>query len=402
MELHFARRTERMQSSAIRELLKVTEQAGMISFGGGLPAPGCFPLDAVKHAFASILDGEQACDALQYSSTEGHLPLRELITKIMKNNGSHASPEEILITNGSQQALDLLAKVFIDPGDVILVENPTYLGALQAFSSYEPWFAAVDCDASGMIPDALETSLKYFKPKLLYLAPTFQNPTGRTMPVERRIQILQLIKEHNILLIEDDPYYELYYSTGKTPPFKALDHSRQIIYLSTFSKTLAPAFRLGWVAADTSIIQRLVQAKQGSDLNSGALVQRAVTTLMSNPLLDSHLDHLRSEYRLRRDAMLDAMKRYFPSEVQWNHPDGGMFLWVELPSHMDSGALLPEAIEQGVTYVPGNAFFAVKAADNCLRLNFSNASLDEIERGIERLGSIFRRHIGKQAVRFMV
>lgn len=393
MKTVFAERTRNMKSSAIRELLKVTERPEIISFGGGLPAPGCFPVAEVKNAFDRVLDGTDAADALQYSTTEGYLPLRRVIVNIMASQGCPVSEDAILITNGSQQALDLLGKVLIDPGDVILVENPTYMGALQAFNSYEPQYEAVDSDQHGMVPEALEKILDRCQPKMAYLAPTFQNPTGRTMTADRRIRVMEILNRHGVLLVEDDPYYELYYNGQRPRPLKALDKTEGVVYLSTFSKTLAPAFRLGWAAASPSIIERLVQAKQGSDLNSGALVQRAMTLLMTGPELYGHLEKLRREYRLRRDAMLAAMADFFPPGVAWSRPEGGMFVWVELPSAVDTERLLPDAVDLGVAYVPGNAFFAVEPCSNCMRLNYSNASPEEIREGIRRLGALFARHL---------
>lgn len=402
MDYCFAHRTRAMKSSAIRDLLKAAEQPGLISFGGGLPAPGCFPREAVQLAFNEILDGSKAFDALQYSATEGYLPLRKIIQGIMSTGSCTTSIDEILITSGSQQALDLLGKVFINPGDLILVENPTYLGALQAFNSYEPWYVAVATDGEGMIPEALESILSQCQPKLAYLAPTFQNPTGRTMSPDRRRRILELLQGHQVILVEDDPYYELYYSGNRSMPIKSLDRENSVVYLSTFSKTLAPAFRLGWAVAGTEIIERLVQAKQGCDLNSGALVQMAAASVMASPSMSGHLDKLRREYKLRRDAMLNALEEFFPSGAHWNHPEGGMFVWLELPEAFDTSVLLPGALQQGVAYVPGEAFFAADPARNCMRLNFSNASPREIREGIKRLSRLLPAVIPAQSKGYVV
>ncbi|MCL6478895.1 MAG: PLP-dependent aminotransferase family protein [Peptococcaceae bacterium] len=398
MEYAFAGRVKQMQSSAIREILKVTESPDIISFAGGLPAPEMFPVKQIRQAFDRVL-GEEGASALQYSTTEGYLPLREYIAAAMREKGVSAGPEEVLITSGSQQGLDLLAKLFIDPGDTVIVESPSYLGAIQVFRSYQARFEAVPADEGGIVVEALERAIRNRRPKFIYLTPTFKNPTGVTMTPERRRAVAGLLEKYEVPLIEDDPYGELRYLGEPVPPLKAYDRSGRVIYLSTFSKTVAPGLRLAWIVADPGLMAKLVLGKQGADLHTGTLVQRAVYRYLADNDVSGHIVAIRGEYGRRRDAMISAMEREFPAGVTWTKPEGGMFLWVTLPPRLDATLLLPEAVAGKVAYVPGAPFFPDGSGQNCLRLNYSNSTVPLIEEGIGRLAALFSRRLSGAAAR---
>lgn len=389
MDYNFAARVSHMESSVIREILKVTERPEVISFAGGMPAPEMFPLKEIREAFSSVLQGDDA-SALQYSTTEGYPPLREYIAARMREKRVEAGPDNILITNGSQQALDLLAKLFIDPGDIVLVEKPSYLGAIQTFRSYQAGFLSVPTDKCGIDVDALELAIKKNNPKIIYLTPTFKNPTGVTMSLERRRAVARLLERYGVPLIEDDPYGDLRYSGEPLPPIKSFDDSGRVIYLSTFSKTIAPGLRLGWIAANRELIRKLVLAKQGTDLHTGTLVQRAVHRYLEVSDISGHVLAIRREYGLRRDIMLEEMRQNFPPGISRTKPDGGMFLWVTMPENFDTIKLLDRAIEENVAYVPGAPFYTDREGLNTMRLNFSNSTPDQIKSGIRRLARLFK------------
>lgn len=392
MDYAFAGRVKQMESSAIREILKITDQPGIISFAGGLPAPEMFPLEEIRRAFDGEL-GSGDASSLQYSTTEGYLPLREYIAGVMGDRGVKAGPGEVLLTNGSQQGLDLLAKLFIDPGDLVVVENPSYLGAIQVFRSYQANFAAVPTDSGGIQAEALEKILRHRRPKLIYLTPTFKNPTGVTLDQERRRAVADLSEKYEVPLIEDDPYGELRYSGDPVPPVKSFDRCGRVIYLSTFSKTVAPGLRLGWVVAERNLMSKLVLAKQGTDLHTGTLVQRGIYRYLTGSDVSGHIGAIRREYGRRRDAMISAMRETFPAGTAWTEPEGGMFLWVTLPPRLDATQLLKEAIAEKVAYVPGAPFFVAGGGQNCLRLNFSNSLPSRIEDGIGRLARLLARNL---------
>lgn len=394
LHYEFAERVNRMQSSAIREILKIAENPEIISFAGGLPAPELFPLADIRAAFDQVLSSGDT-SSVQYSTTEGYLPLREHITEIMERRGIQCPPDRVLTTNGSQQALDLVAKLFINKGDLVAVENPTYLGALQVFDSYQAAYAAIDSDEFGIMPDALEKVLAERKPKLIYLTPTFKNPTGTTLPLERRQAVCHLLARYRVPLIEDDPYTEIRFNGTFVPTLKSMDRSGCVIYLSSFSKTVAPGLRMGWIAAEPEIISTLVKAKQAADLHTSSLVQQALYQYLTNSDVSAHIDNIRTAYGARRNLMIDAIKRHFPPGVHWTEPDGGMFLWITLPGELDTTTILPEAVDLKVAYVPGSPFFANGGGENCMRLNFSNASPDMIESGVERLAVLFSKKLTK-------
>ena len=376
-----------MKSSAIRELLKLTEEPDVISFAGGLPSPDVFPASDFRSACMHVLE-EHGPEALQYGSTEGFTPLRKMIARHAKRYGITAGQENVLITCGSQQALDLIGKVFIDPGDQIIVEKPTYLGALQAWNAYEPNFLGVPIDDEGIRLDELEQALETGG-KFVYLMPNFQNPSGVTISLERRKRLVELAAKHEVPLIEDDPYGQLRYEGKHITPIFALDGA-DVIYLSTFSKILSPGLRLGWMIAQPEIIHRLVQAKQGTDLHTSTLIQMVVYEVSHGGFLDRQVRAIRSVYRERRDSMLSAMKQYFPAGVTWTQPQGGLFLWVTLPASLDSAEVLREALKEKVAFVPGASFYADGSAANTMRLNFSYAKPAIIEEGIRRLGKVIK------------
>lgn len=392
----FAQRTQRMSSSAIRELLKLTEKPDVISFAGGLPAPDVFPLEEFAEACRIVLSRDGA-QALQYSTTEGYLPLREMIARHTGRYGIEISPENVLITSGSQQALDLLGKVFINPGDRILVESPTYLGALQAWNAYGAEYLAVPMDDFGMIPEALEEALRA-GPKFIYVLPNFQNPTGVTLSIERRQKLVELADHYGVPIVEDDPYGQLRYEGEHLPSVVSLDglyrdecragYRGNVIYLSTFSKILAPGLRLAWVIAPAEVIRKLVQAKQGADLHTATFNQLVAYQVSHGGFLDRHIHVIRRVYRERRDRMLAAMDRFFPAEVDWTHPQGGLFLWGVLPENLDAAEVLRTAIEEKVAFVPGMSFHPCGGGHNTMRLNFSNATPENIQEGIARLGRV--------------
>ncbi len=399
----YALRTDGMGSSVIRELLKLTEQPDVISFAGGLPAPEMFPVEEFKQASDKVL-AEFGARALQYGATEGYFPLRSLIVQQMARYGIHAKEDNVLLTSGSQQALDMIGRLLINPGDKVLTESPTYLGALQAWSAYQARYVTVPIDQDGMRTELLEEALRS-GPKFMYILPNFQNPGGVTLALERRMKLVQMADHYGIPLVEDDPYGQLRYSGEHLPPLVVLDHEHlesrasdghgyfegNVIYTSTFSKTLAPGLRLGWIVAPVEVIKRCVQAKQGMDLHTSSFVQMVAYEVAKDGFLEQHVRRIRQVYAHRRDVMLAAMERYFPEEVQWTRPAGGLFLWAWMPEGMDAAALLKVAVDtQRVAFVPGHAFYPDAQGKNTMRLNFSNAAPEMIEEGIRRLGVVLK------------
>jgi 2-aminoadipate transaminase len=405
-EHRYAQRTQRMTGSAIRELLKLTENPNIISFGGGMPAPDVFPVEAFREACDKVLT-DFGSTALQYGSTDGYLPLREQIARHSARYGICVTPENILITSGSQQALDLLGSIFINPGDRILVESPTYLGALQAWNAYGAEYVTVPSDEYGMRTDALEEALRY-GPKFIYVLPNFQNPTGVTLATERRQQLIELADRYGVPIIEDDPYGQLRYEGEHLPSVVVLDdqfrgnnggcYHGNVIYLSTFSKILAPGIRLAWVIAPPPVIRKLALAKQGADLHTPTFNQIVAHEVSKGGFLDRHIKVIRQCYSERRDVMLAAMDRFFPPEVHWTHPEGGLFLWATVPEWLDTTTLLKTAIEEEqVAFVPGTSFFPCGGGQNTMRLNFSNATPEKIQEGISRLGRVLSERIKVKA-----
>jgi 2-aminoadipate transaminase len=379
---------ERMQASTIREILKITQRPEIISFAGGLPAPELFPVKAFRAAMNQTLR-DNGASALQYDVTEGYPPLKEFLCQWLAGHGLRCTPDRMMMTNGSQQALDLIGKIFLDPNDKVLVENPTYLGALQSFNAYQARYSCIPMDSEGLMIGKAEEKIRRDKPRFAYLVPTFQNPAGITMTRERRIEFVKTARRHKLLIIEDDPYGYLRFSGNVQPSLYSLANGRGVIYLSTFSKILSPGIRLGFVVAEPDIIQALVLAKQAADLQPNSLLQRAVYHYGKKGHLERHIPLIVASYRQRAGAMLAAMDRYFPSSVRWLPPQGGMFVWCTLPKGMSAARLFKKAIASKVAYVTGNVFHANGGGDETLRLNFTNSSPRRIEEGIKRLGRVF-------------
>jgi 2-aminoadipate transaminase len=401
----YAQRTRGIKSSAIRELLKFTQRPEAISFAGGLPAAEVFPAKRFQEACAKVLE-QKSHLALQYGATEGYEPLREMVARHIARYGIKAKSENVLITSGSQQALDLIGKLLINPGDRVLVEAPTYLGALQAFNVYGADYVSVPSDEDGLRSDLLEAPLRS-GPKFMYVLPNFQNPGGTTLSEGRRHELVLLADKYGIPIVEDDPYGQLRYEGEHLTPLVVLDRENlrrddgysigNVLYLSTFSKTLAPGLRLGWIVAPPDVIGKLVQLKQGADLHTSTFVQMVAHEVARDNFLDKHVKLIRRVYCERRDVMLEALTRYFPPEVTWTRPKGGLFLWVTLPEGADSAQLFEAAVHENVAFVPGDCFYAPNGhGDNGkrqMRLNFSSSSPDQIREGIRRLSIAVKKQL---------
>lgn len=387
MEYTLSRRMGQMRPSAVRQILKVTEQPEMISFAGGLPAPECFPVAAIAQSVKRVL-AEAGPQALQYAVTEGFGPLREKFAAEMQSRGVASTTENILVTSGSQQGLDLIAKVLLDPGDCVLTESPTYLAAIQAFQAYEARFVPVPMDEFGLVPEALEAAILRERPKLLYIIPNFQNPTGITLAAERRRAIYDLALRHRLVVVEDDPYGKLRYRGTEIPPVAALDHEGLVLYISTVSKTITPGLRVGWVAGHPTLLRSLAIAKQAADLHTSNLDQRIVDRYLADFDSAAHIEVIRKLYGARFALMDRCMTEAMPKDYRWTHPEGGMFLWVTCPESVDAGAMLPQAIERRVVFVPGKDFFPDSSGSRFMRLNFSNATEEKIQTGVARLAEV--------------
>jgi 2-aminoadipate transaminase len=397
---HYAGRAQSLRASEIRELLHLTEQPDVISFAGGLPAPELFPVSELRAACERLL-ADRGAQALQYGTTEGYLPLREMIARHMSRYGILAGPRNILITSGSQQGLDLVGKLLLDPDDLVAVENPTYLGALQAWRACGARFVPVPMDDDGVRADVLEDTLKRHAPKLIYLMPNFQNPTGVTLSELRRQRIVELAAHYRVPVIEDDPYGQLRYEGDHLTPLRVLDaewssggrpgiekRETHVLYLSTLSKLLAPGLRIGWIVGPERVVTSLVLAKQGADLHTGTLAQLLAHEVCRGGFLDRHVLALRRAYGERRDAMLRALEEHMPTGVRWTRPEGGLFLWLVLPRELDARQILRQALEQKVAFVPGTGFHPAGGGENTLRLNFSHSPPERIAVGVQRLGRV--------------
>ncbi len=387
----FSQRMNSMKSSTIRDLLHYATLPGMIYLAGGLPAPESFPVEVFKAACDTVLD-EVGAQSLQYGTTEGHKPLRKCLAERMNNlKGIPCGSDNVLLTSGSQQALEMIGKMFIDYGDIIVVESPSYLGALQAFDLYAPRYVTVPMDEEGIIVDELERILQIVTPKFIYTVPTFQNPSGRTMSAARRIQLMAIAERYDVIIVEDDPYGELRYTGEPVPPIKASDTTGRVIYLSTFSKILSPGIRLAWVVASEEFIRKLALIKQATDLCTSTFIQYAAYEYCQSGSMEEHIDKIRAMYKVRMEAMLNALDKYFPKEgVSWTRPQGGMFLWVTLPDAIDVEDMLKEAVTNKVAFVPGTSFYVDGRPHSTMRLNFSNATPEQIDEGIHRLAEIVR------------
>jgi 2-aminoadipate transaminase len=379
----FAQRMSKTPRSFVREILKVTENPEIISFGGGLPNPQSFPVEAISQAVDEVL-AENGSEALQYSTTEGYTPLREYIAQRYSSQGLNVHADEILITNGSQQCLDLVGKVFLDKDDKVLLEKPTYLAAIQAFSLYEPQFESVELLEDGVDLDALEKILSNNNIKLFYAVTSFQNPTGITYSDEKRKELAKLLKKYGTVLVEDNPYGEIRFMGDYSPPVKSyLDEG---ILFGSFSKIVSPGMRLGWIVAKEEVMDKLITVKQASDLHSNYFTQRVVYQFLKTNPVDEHIQKIRNLYKKQRNCMIRMMEEYFPPEVKYTQPEGGMFLWVTLPEGSSSMDLFDIAIKENVAFVPGQAFYVDGDGKNTMRLNFTNSDEESIEEGIKRLG----------------
>ncbi len=388
----------RLRASEIRELLKLLDRPEMISFAGGLPNPAAFPLVAMNEIVAHVMK-DHGPEALQYGPTEGHFRLRSAIARGMGQHfGAPQEVDNILITTGSQQALYLLCTVLLDPDDIVLTASPTYLGALLTFNAHRARVQGVATDNEGIVPDALEEQLRVLtseghRVKFVYLVPTFDNPTGRTMNLARRRRVYELAIQYDVLIIEDDPYGLLRFEGQAVPPIKSMDEEGRVAYLGSFSKILAPGFRVGWLAGDATLQRKAVLAKQAQDICTTVFGQYCVFEAMAHDMLFDHIKKICSLYQSKRDLMLAAMAQEFPNCVRWNRPEGGLFLWLELPPAIDTTELLPKAINRDVAYVTGRPFFPDGTGHNTLRLNFSYADDQHILEGIHRLASVIKAEL---------
>lgn len=388
--MRLARRVENMKASEIREFLKITERPEIISFAGGLPAPELFPLEAIKKANRAVLD-QAGPKALQYATTEGDPALRQWIAERMTRRGVPLDQDNILITSGSQQALDLAGKIFLDEGDIVLCESPTYLAAISAFRAYGCQFVEVETDDHGMLPKALEAACALPGVKMIYMIPDFQNPTGRTWSLERREWLVRLAREKGIPVLEDNPYGDLRYDGLDLPPAQSLDREGWVISTGSFSKIFCPGYRVGWLAGNKDLIRKFVLAKQGLDLHTSTLAQMEIAKYLEMFDIDEHIQLLRTVYKARRDLALSGMEKEFPAGASFTRPQGGLFTWVTLPQDMNARKVLELALKEHVAFVPGGAFFPSSCHENTMRINFSNMSEDRITEGIKRLGRILRQ-----------
>lgn len=390
----FANRMDLLKGSAVRELLALANKPEIISFAGGMPAPELFPVDKVKAAADAVLE-EGGRVALQYSSTDGWPRLREQIAQRMgEKNGIKTDASHILVTSGSQQGLDYSSRVFVNPGDVIILESPSYLGALNAFKACEPTFVEIPTDENGMIMEELEKVLATTENvKMIYVIPDFQNPSGRTWPMERRVKFMELINKYEIPVVEDNPYGELRFEGESLPALKSMDTKGLVVFLGTFSKILAPGYRLGWVCADDEILQKYNFMAQAAALQASTIGMMEVSKFIDMFDLDEHVAKIREVYAHRCKLMIETMEKTFPKEVKFTRPQGGLFTWVELPDYIDTKVMAQEALAVNVAYVPGEGFFPGPGHDNCFRLNYSNMPDDKIVEGITRLAEVIKKNM---------
>ena len=382
----FARAAVEQKSSIIREILKDSTKPGVINFGGGLPAPELFPLDKIQQACISVIE-KFGTAALQYSLTIGVDKIREVLAERYKRQGADVSVDEIQITGGAQQGLDIIGRMFIEPGAVILTETPTYLGALQAFSFYGVKYVSVETDGDGAIPEDVEAKIKKHHPRFIYLVSTFQNPTGITISEQRRHQLVEIARKNNCPIVDDNPYGEIRFAGQPVSSLKALG-KEYVIQLGTFSKLISPGLRIGWIASNPQVQSIIERMKQAMDLHTNTFAQYVIAEFANAGHLDTHIELIKQEYGKKRDFMMGVLQRYFGEDVSWTTPEGGLFLWVKLPAHISATALLPAAIKAGVAYVPGKFFFSEKQDDSTMRLNFCNATEENIEEGIKRLANV--------------
>lgn len=398
MAVKYAKRMDLFKKSELGEILKLIEEPDIISFAGGLPASELFPVEEMKKVSVKVLD-ENGEEALQYSGSQGYLPLRNHIAKRMNEKGkTNVKAEDILVTSGSQQALDFAGNVFLDEGDIVLCESPSYLGALNAFKGYKPEIMEVPTDKEGMITEELEKMLKEnAKVKFIYVIPDFQNPTGITWSLDRRKKFMEVVNKYEIPVIEDNPYGELRYEGEFLPALKSFDTKGLVIYLGTFSKIFCPGYRLGWTCASKDILQKFITCKENSDLQTSTIGQRELSKYIDDYDLDEHVEKIKSTYKKRRDLMLDCMEKEFPEVVSFTHPHGGLFTWVKLPEKLNAQDLMKKCVENKVAYVPGGFFFPEGNKENYFRLNYSSSKEEKIVEGIKRLGDVLKEALNETA-----
>jgi 2-aminoadipate transaminase len=394
----WSERARGIVASDIRDAFKLTEKEDVISFAGGFPSPEAFPRGELGQLGKDIIEDEGDV-SLQYGPTEGYTELRSLIAKQMREQGIEATADHILITSGSQQGLDLVSRVLLDPGDLVIVEQPGYIGGLGAINNYQGEKVGIPLDHEGLRVDVLAERLIRWqrqgrRPKMIYVVPNFQNPAGVTLSLERRRLLVSLAEEYGFVILEDNPYGELRFDVSPEPHMRSLDEGGNVIYFGSFSKVFVPGMRVGWITADCALIRKLAVAKQSADLCSNSFGQKLVFRWLKEGGYQEHLHELRSLYRTRRDAMLAAIREHFPKGVKYTVPQGGFFIWVQLPEGMDAKAMLPHAVAAGVGYVPGEGFHVDGTGKNTLRLAYSQASIADIETGIRRLGRVLEEEIG--------
>ena len=390
----FADRMSNIKASDIRELLKLTARPEIISFAGGLPAPELFPVEDLKAAMDAVMD-ENGRAALQYGVTEGPTHLREQIAqRLAEKNNIQSDADHLILTAGSQQGLDFIGKLFLNPGDVVVLESPSYLGAINAFKQYQPNFVEVPTDENGMIMEELDKVLATTpNVKLIYVIPDFQNPSGRTLPLERRKQFMEIINKYDVYAIEDNPYGDLRFKGEFLPALRSMDEKDLIIYFGTFSKILSPGFRMGWINASAEVVEKVNLIMQASALQTPTINALVISKYLDMFDVDKHVDKIREVYKHRCQLMIDTMRAEFPPECKFTDPDGGLFTWVELPDYIDTRELAPKAMAQNVAYVPGSGFYPSGNTRNCMRLNYSNATDERIVEGIKRLAKVIREAI---------
>jgi 2-aminoadipate transaminase len=385
-EWQFSKRATEQKSSVIREILKDSSKPGVVNFGGGLPAPDLFPLEKIKQACIDVID-KYGTSALQYSLTVGVDKLLELMVRRYHDQGVDINFDDLQVTGGAQQALDIIGRIFLEPDAVILTETPTYLGALQAFSFYGVKYVSVETDSEGVMPDDLERKIKKYKPRFVYLVSTFQNPTGITITEERRIKIVDIARNYNCPVVDDNPYGEIRFAGKNVPNFKAIGKD-MVIQLGTFSKLISPGLRIGWIASNPKVRMVIERMKQAMDLHTNTFTQYVIAEFARAGHLESHIELIKKEYGKRRNFMVDMLKKYLKDMAHWTTPEGGLFLWIKLPGNISTTQLLPAAIKEGVAYVPGKFFYSEKQDDSTMRLNFCNATEEKIEVGIKRLAKV--------------
>ncbi|MFD1863065.1 PLP-dependent aminotransferase family protein [Planococcus chinensis] len=393
MQHKYARRANALEPSEMRLILSSSERHELISFAGGLPASELFPIEELKVASQAVLTDHGAA-SLQYTSTAGYIPLRQAVMERMEAVGIRSNLQQVMITSGSQQAIDLTGRVFLDEGDTVICESPTYLAAINAFNAYHANIVDVEMDEDGMKMDALEKCLQQNpQAKFIYTIPDFQNPTGRTLKLERRKRMIELANQFDVLILEDNPYGAIRFSGTPIPPIKHFDTEGRVIYLSSFSKIFAPGLRLGWICAEEEILEKYAGFKESADMHSDGLAQRITAKYMELYDLDGHIETIKAVYLERCTTMLDCIDEYFPETISCNKPEGGLFIWAELPDSMNAGDIALKCMENNVAFVPGAPFYVRGAQKNTMRLNFSNSNPEQIKEGMKRIGEVLHREL---------